>query len=79
MGEGDPESAEAVTIEHVEVMTWHGPVIRPVYVPLLPEESGQRGGNVPAGSFPGNDKCVVPEILDIETVIDTSHPKTNKV
>ena len=79
MGEGDPKSTEAVTIEHVEVMTRHGPVIQPVYMPLLPEESGQWGGNVPAGSFPRNDKCVVPEIPDIETIIDTSHPKTNKV
>jgi hypothetical protein len=33
---GDPKASDAVTIEHVEVATRKGKVIKPVYVPLRP-------------------------------------------
>ena len=36
--EGSTGAADAVTVEHVEVKTRKGIVVRPVQVPLLPED-----------------------------------------
>ena len=46
--EGDPEAADAVTIEHVEVATPHGIVIQPVTVPLFTDEPVLGAKNDPA-------------------------------
>ena len=37
--DGNTAVAEAITVEHVEVSTCKGIVVKPVQVPLLPEEA----------------------------------------
>ena len=79
MGDGDPESAEAVTIEQVEVMTRRGPVTRPVYRPLLPEQPAQQGGSVATSVLPHTEQSDVPDLPDAEPVNDSFAAKPNKV
>ena len=79
MGDGDPESAEAVTIEHVEVMTRRGPVSRAVYRPLLPEQPAQQGGSVSTTTLPSTEQSDVPDLPDIEPVNDNFAARSNKV
>ena len=78
MAEGDAESADAVTVEHVEVQTRRGHAVQAVYVPLLPEQPEQKNAEF-VQSMPGDEPGPNQDLHDFENVDDGALPKPNKV